>query len=242
MGRAMTPCILAIETSTDICSIALSHNGTIFDKVEMTPRGHTKYLLPMIDQLLAEHKVAGNQLTAIAFGCGPGSFTGLRVAAGAVQGLAFGWDVPVIPISTLQALAYRAVLEQILEDDSYIVPILDARMSEVYWGVYHWVNNQLLLVDEERVSPPENVLFSESLLAEKKRTFFVGSGQCYADKITLPPKGRWLEKKHLQPQAKQVAQLALQLCLEPDAATRMLDASLATPIYLRNKVAWKKSC
>ncbi len=238
----MKPCILAIETSTDICSIALSINGALFDKVEMTPRGHTKYLLPMIDQLLAEHKLLGNELTAIAFGCGPGSFTGLRVAAGAVQGLAFGWNIPVIPISTLQALAYRAALEQTLGDNSYIVPILDARMSEVYWGVYHWVNKQLLLVGEEQVSPPENVLLPETQFVDKSRTFFVGSGQCYADKILLPQQGQWLEKKHLQPQAKEVAQLALQLCLEPDAANRMRDASLAIPTYLRNKVAWKKSC
>ena len=125
--------ILAIETSTDACSLALYRDGAVLVKEAIIPKQHSQQLLPMVTALLAEAGATLTACDAIAFGRGPGSFTGIRMAAGVAQGLAFGIDVPVIPISTLAALAWRA--QKQVPHATYVAT-LDARMQELYWAVY----------------------------------------------------------------------------------------------------------
>jgi len=125
--------ILALDTATEACSAALYIDGEIQERFEIAPREHAKLLLPMIDGLMADAELKPQQLDAIAFGCGPGSFTGVRIATGVMQGIAYGADLPVVPVSTLAAISQACF--QCTEQNT-IFTAVDARMSEICWAVY----------------------------------------------------------------------------------------------------------
>ncbi len=125
--------ILAIETATEACSAALLIDGNVLECYQVQPRMHSQLILPMMDELLAEAGTPLTALDALAFGAGPGAFTGVRIAAGVAQGAAFAADLPVLPISTLAALAQRGWREL---GWRRLLPAYDARMQEVYWGAY----------------------------------------------------------------------------------------------------------
>src|SRR5690606_19863123 len=128
--------ILALDTATDACSVALNIDGEVTEDFIVAPQEHTRRLLPMVDGLLAAGQIALGDLDAIAFTRGPGSFTGLRICVGVVQGLAFGADLPVIGVSTLLTMTASAQRLLNLEPTSLVLPALDARMGELYWGLY----------------------------------------------------------------------------------------------------------
>ena len=146
--------ILAIETATDACSCALEHSGTVVSRHVVEPRRHTELLLPMIDAVLAEAGVGLDALDAIAFGRGPGSFTGLRIACAVAQGLGFGADCPLIAVSTLQVIAAGMHRSQAMPR---VLVALDARMGEVYWGGFEWDGITMHPVFDESVVPPHGV-------------------------------------------------------------------------------------
>jgi len=147
--------ILAIETATEACSAALLIDGTIIERYQVQPRMHSQLILPMMDELLAEADLALVALDAIAFGRGPGAFTGVRIAVGVVQGAAFAADLPVVPVSTLAALAQRGFRES---GWRRLVPAYDARMGEVYWGGYEVDARGLVSVRvADEVSAPDQV-------------------------------------------------------------------------------------
>lgn len=125
--------LLAIDTSTDACSVAISIDNKIKEKYQLAPRLHSRLLLPMIDSLLKETGITLFELDAFAFGRGPGSFTGVRIAGSVVQALGFAMNKPIVPVSTLRALAQGAYRERKIEK---IFANLDARMEEVYWGLF----------------------------------------------------------------------------------------------------------
>lgn len=134
--------LLAVDTSTDLCSVALMVGSDILERKKLSAKQHTTLLLPLIEEVLREAGLNLVQLQAIAFGSGPGSFTGLRIAASVVQGIAFSHDLPVIPISTLSALAWQGV--RVYDSRGIIIPALDARMGQIYWAVYRWNNQRRL--------------------------------------------------------------------------------------------------
>lgn len=121
--------LLALDTSTTACSVAMWHDGQLFELFETAANRHSSLILGMVDQVLAESGATLRQCDAIAFGCGPGSFTGLRIGVGVVQGLAFGSGIPVVPVSSLAAQAARSGAENVLA-------AFDARMGQLYWGLY----------------------------------------------------------------------------------------------------------
>ena len=140
--------LLALETATEACSAALAVDGDIRERFEVAPRGHSELILPMVDELMAEADISIEQVDAIAFGRGPGAFTGLRIAVGVTQGIAFGADLPVVPVSTLAALAQGS-------ESNSVLAAIDARMDEVYWGAYQRSSAGLMtLCGEEAVIPP----------------------------------------------------------------------------------------
>lgn len=219
--------LLAIDTATDACSAALSIDGDIRERFEIAPRAHTELILPMIDELLAEAGIAVSQLDAMAFGRGPGAFTGVRIAVGVTQGIAFGADLPVVPVSTLAAVA------QGIEADKVLVA-LDARMDEVYWGAYRRNGAGLMeLVGEECVSAPDSVL-----LPAGKNWFGAGSGwSAYADTLMARCAEQIVAKEDACfPRARDVAVLGS----AGFEAGQTVAAEHALPVYLRDKVTWKK--
>lgn len=146
--------ILALDTATEACSCALYVEGTCEELHELAPRRHAELILPMVTQLLETSGLSLSQLDGIAFGRGPGSFTGIRIAAGIAQGFAFGAGVPIIPVSTLMGLAqggYRAFGEE------KILVAIDARMQQVYWGGYRLATRGVMTttIPECVKAPPE---------------------------------------------------------------------------------------
>ena len=149
--------ILALDTATEACSAALLIDGRLITREMEFERGHGEHILPMVDAVLAEAGVTLRSLDALAFGRGPGGFTGVRLAASIVQGLAFGADLEVVPISDLAAMAQRAFgLEP---HTARVLVCNDARMHEVYWACFERSHDGLaVLVGDERVGPPISVV------------------------------------------------------------------------------------
>lgn len=222
--------LLALDTTTESCSVALWRDGQVFAQLESTPRTHTRRLMPMIRGLLREQGLEPNDLTAIAFGRGPGSFTGLRIAAGVTQGLAFGLNCPVVPISSLAACAYQAWLDQQVPR---IAVAFDARMNEVYWGCYSVTDGVLAPAGQERICLPEDV----SLPAAEEPWFGAGDGWNLADRMPADVRARATNVgAGLVPTAEAIVRLAAQ----DVAQGRVCEAESAAPVYLRDSVAWQK--
>ncbi len=224
--------LLAVETSTDACSAALFIDGEITEKFAIAPREHTKLILPMIDQLMADAQLKPQQLDAIGLSRGPGSFTGVRIAGGVVQGIAFGADLPVVPVSTLAAIAQDFFNRR--SDAQLSFTAMDARMDEIFWGVYQ--RNALGLAElngAEAVTPAGEVIFPDFA------GFGVGSGWgVYAEQLDQRLAERLLGVEvEVWPRAACVAQLAAYGFANGLAVA----VEQAMPVYLRDKVAKKQS-
>ena len=223
--------ILALDTSTDACSVALEVDGERTEIFKVIPRKHTHELLPMVEQILAAAQLSVQQLDAIAFGRGPGSFAGIRIATGVTQGLAFAADLPVVPVSSLAALAqgyYRVSNDQ----DCQIISALDARMDEIYWGGYQIQAGIAKLIVAEEVCPPAK------LSIDLSRTYVaVGSGFNYAEKMSTAVRSQLTTiETQVYPHALDI----LAIASTEYALGNTVIAENAQPVYLRNQVAWKK--
>jgi len=216
------PTILAIDTSAELASTALLHGDRVLSRESSGVHTHSQTILPLVQSVLHEAGISLAQCDAIAFGCGPGSFTGVRTACGIVQGLAFGANLPVIPVVTLLAMAQAC---RTLSGATDVLAVLDARMGEVYWAQYRYVDGWQNVIEPtlstaEAVTPQGTVVvcgngvsayaaaFEQSGLATNSQTVIV-------------------------PHAVQVAELARVAY----ARQQTLPAREAQPLYLRNKVA-----
>ncbi|MCW8908202.1 MAG: tRNA (adenosine(37)-N6)-threonylcarbamoyltransferase complex dimerization subunit type 1 TsaB, partial [Sedimenticola sp.] len=209
---------------------ALLINGQITGRYQVQPRMHSQLILPMMDELLAEAGLALSALDAVAFGRGPGAFTGVRIAVGVAQGAAFAADLPLVPVSTLAALAQRAAREH---GRQRILTAYDARMQEVYWGAYQVAASGLVEpVIEEEVSSPDQVT-----LPTGDGWHGVGAGWgSYPEALQARLPGRVVSiDGSLLCSAHDVALLGA----EGLSAGLAVAAETATPVYLRDKVASK---
>jgi tRNA threonylcarbamoyladenosine biosynthesis protein TsaB len=224
----MTAKLLALDTSTENCSVALQWNGEVISKQEYSPRDHTQKILPFVEEVLAEAGVSLTQVDAIAFGRGPGSFTGVRIGVATAQGLAFGADKPMVAVSTLQAMAQQAYASH---KAAHCLAAIDARMGEVYWGEYHLEEGLMRLVDQELVIKPE-------LLAGNDNTSVaVGTGwQTYKELLSGQFSGVSVLDSVLYPTARDMLSYAQYAFERGD----IVAAENAEPVYLRDKVTWKK--
>lgn len=214
--------ILALETSTDAGSCALWRDGAITERLCPAGRSHSETLLPLVRELLAEASVKVGQLDAIAFGVGPGAFTGLRVACGAAQGLAVAANIPLIPVTSLSAMAAATGAER-------VVALLDARMGEVYAGSYVRTEDGYSLQGEIRVAAPAEV----QLPAEPGWSACGNAPVAYPQLQERLSKGGIAFLPGILPSAAAVARLAAPLA----ARGECIDAALAAPLYIRDKVA-----
>lgn len=224
--------ILSLDTSTEACSVALKLDDEVLENFQLQPRKHTQLLLPMVEEILAEAGVKLQQLDAIAFANGPGSFTGLRIATGVTQGLAFGADLPVIPVTTLETMAFTLFRERFAH---YIISSLDARMGEVYWAAYHWNGNGFDCIAQPEVIAPDQV----SLINPIADADWVGAGNGWQLLDQFSPVMQSLVQQtypDLLPQAGDIARLA-ELYWQQG---KTVSAEEAIPVYLRDNVAFKK--
>lgn len=219
--------LLAIETATEACSVALIHGEQLIARSEIAPRRHTELVLPMADELLAEAGIGRHALNMIAVGRGPGAFTGVRLGVSLAQGMALGLDLPVITISSLAALA----LEAPEEEDTAILAVIDARMGEIYAACYRRDGNGgLIALDEERICTADSLQLPKASAWQ-----VVGSGWAtYATVLCGRLTGTLRSADGMRyPQAAHVAELAMR----EFKAGRVPAAELALPVYLRDKVA-----
>ncbi|GKX54804.1 tRNA (adenosine(37)-N6)-threonylcarbamoyltransferase complex dimerization subunit type 1 TsaB [Leminorella grimontii] len=228
----MSTRILAIDAATEACSVAVWNDGEVHSVYAECPREHAQRLLPMVQQALDESGLTLQNLDALAFGHGPGSFTGVRIAIGITQGLALGAELPVIGLSTLETMAQGAYR---ISGATRVLSAIDARMSEVYWGRYERsAQGEWLAVGGESVLAPLSV--SESLSAVGGEWATVGTGwQTYPDMGNGSP-ARLRDGGVLFPHAQDMLPLALARWQRGET----LPADRIEPVYLRNEVAWKK--
>ncbi len=224
--------LLALDTATDACSVALALNGQILERFELTPKQHSMRLFALIDDLLTEAGITKRQISALAYGRGPGSFTGLRIAAGVIQGLALALSVPVIPVSTLAAIAQDHFRSTNTADTAFVA--LDARMDEVFWGCYlKDSQGYARLWGDEQVTPAAAVIFPE------QSGIGLGSGWHRHHDTLIHRVGGWVKQIDHSPlpRASAIAHIALHAVNTGQVKT----ASEALPVYLRDQVAKKQS-
>ncbi|RDE72382.1 tRNA (adenosine(37)-N6)-threonylcarbamoyltransferase complex dimerization subunit type 1 TsaB [Aggregatibacter segnis] len=230
--------LLALDTATEACSVALLRGGEKIHLAQFAQREHTKHILPMVDEILAQAGITLHQVDALVFGRGPGSFTGVRIGAGIAQGLAFGADLPVIPVSNLAAMAQAAYAQYQAEN---VLTAIDARMNEVYFA--QWQAQKVRSdfgefldwqpVIAEQVCSPSKVI-EQVVQQHRENAVLVGTGWAAypelndanlgkATEITLPS-----------------ALYMLDLALPKWFAGEIISPLEIEPIYLRNEVTWQK--
>ena len=218
--------LLAIETATESCSAALLGDDCLLTRSQLAPRRHTELLLPMCEELLAEAGIKRRDLDAIAVGRGPGAFTGVRLAISAAQGIALALGIPVVPVSSLAALAMQAP-----DNGAPILAVIDARMGEIYAGAFRRTADGLVEpIGVESVGNADVLQLPEASVWN-----VVGSGwTSYRDALAarLPAAPLWADGERY-PQAVDVARLAAPLARDGHSVA----PEYALPVYLRDKVA-----
>lgn len=225
----MKQTILALDTATEACSVALYHLGNTTTLNEISPRTHTQRILPMVDELLQKAEIQLSDVDFLAFGRGPGSFTGVRVGVSVAQGLAMGANLPVVAVSNLKAMAEEAY--QTLNAEK-VIALIDARMNEVYFAQFTRQGNEWIEIVPEQVCSPEKAI---SQMQADENTVVVGTGwAAYSQfseqnlplvisEITLPS-----------------AQYMLSLAEVEIKKGNTQSALEIEPVYLRNEVTWEK--
>ncbi len=233
--------LLVLDTSTEWCSAALWLDGQLHARRVLAEQQHSSLLLPMVDALLRESAITLRQLDGLAYGAGPGSFTGLRIACAVTQGLALGADLPVVGVSTLESLAEQTGAERVLRQDrpegerlaAYplrVLTVLDARMAEVYWAAYQREEAGWAAVVEPQLALPESVAVPPGEGWVGAGNGFVALGEALRPRLAA----RLVRiDDTLMPDAAAMAPLAVRAFERGDG----MDAALAAPIYLRDKVA-----
>jgi tRNA threonylcarbamoyladenosine biosynthesis protein TsaB len=217
--------LIAIDTSTEACSASLYDGNETYTRFEIAPRRHAELILPMVKSLLDECDLSLTDIDVLAFGRGPGAFTGVRIATGVIQGLAYSASLPVVAVSSLAALAQSVATEH-----AYIMPAFDARMGEIYCGFYQTMTSGVVApVNEESVIAPDNLDINNDIT-----WYGIGSGwQTYADTLTSQFKvpvssyrgDAWPSSEHIVP-----------LALEKICSGKTVSAEYVRPVYLRNRV------
>jgi tRNA threonylcarbamoyladenosine biosynthesis protein TsaB len=219
--------LLAIDTATEHCSVAILADGKTWAHGVPTARSHADIILSMIDKVLSSASLTLEQIEGLAFGRGPGSFTGVRIAVSVIQGLALARQLKVAGVSNLAAVAQQAATTHGLTSGANVLVCMDARMLEVYWALYRvTVDGLVELVGDEQVSSPSSVKVNAASLA-------VGAGtgwRAYPPLLDGYP-GLQIDDSML-PRALEIAQLGL----VEFGANRATKAALAQPIYLRDQV------
>lgn len=220
--------LLAFETATEALSVAVMVDGQVRERFELAPRRHAELALPWADALLAEAGLSRSQIDVIAVGRGPGAFTGVRLAIALAQGIALALDRPIVPVSTLAALAMRAKVP--VDANSRVLAAIDARMGEVYVAEFALRDGDATPIGEERVCTPDRVVLGDGSDWHGVGTGFGAAEGWFATQWA----GRFVSIDASElPHAADVARLAAKAFARGEAVA----AEKVEPAYLRNNVA-----
>lgn len=234
--------LLVLDASSSICSVSLiaSH---CWHLCEEQPGRNAQRLLPMMDDILQQAGIGKQELSGVAYGRGPGSFTGLRIAASITQGVALGLRIPVYGIPSLKALAHYVLSRHPIESGSYIIAVMNAHMGEVFWGIYQLVSGELKLLGCEQVGHVDMCLRQLNELDNAytsniwENSIWIGDGllldELYQE---LSQRNIDLRYQHVQPQSEYMCDMAIAAWQQKLFST----ADHYQPVYLRDSVAWKK--
>lgn len=228
----MKKTILALDTATEACSVALLHNEQITFIDELSPRTHTQRILPMVDELLKNAALSINEVDYLVFGRGPGSFTGVRVGVGIAQGLAMGANLPVVAVSNLTAMAEQAYQQL---GATQVIALIDARMNEVYFSQLQRTDDGWREKVKEQVCSPEAAIAQFQLKGENANIVVVGTGWAAYSQFSQQNLPLVISEITL-PSAKYMLSLAQQEIAKGNIQS-VMDIE---PVYLRNEVTWKK--
>lgn len=219
--------LLAIDTSTERATVALSIGGEIYSDEQGSLRQHAQLLLPMVDGLLAKASMRLNQLDGLVFGCGPGSFTGLRVACSMVKALAYAHDLPVYPVSSLAAVADEVYYtEPDLSLETQVLAMLDARMQQVYWACF----------SRDDFSSVEQVTAAEDVSAQAIPTVVAGVGlDVYVPQFSMALQTQIIKQHVIYPEARAMIRLVRR------GNIQAVSAAAALPVYVRELHFSKKN-
>jgi tRNA threonylcarbamoyladenosine biosynthesis protein TsaB len=227
--------ILALDAATDTCSVTLRLDGRVIHCCELIPRQHNQRLFSMLREVLENGSPADRGVELLAYNQGPGSFTGLRIAASAVQGLAYSCNLPVVGVSTLACLAQGVWRKELADPTAKMLVMLDARINEVYWGLYACEAGTAVPLLADAVSEPGAIPLD--LVAEGESLVAVGSGLCYLDQLAP---GLRTAITSVLPEQWPDSFDTLTLAELDRHRGKLLTAEQVQPVYLRNEIHWKK--
>ena len=220
-------CILHIETSTDVCSVAVSNGGTcIFEKEDHSGHNHAVKLGVFVDEALSFINNHAVPIDAVAVSCGPGSYTGLRIGVSMAKGICYGLGCKLIAIPTLELLCVPILLEEELPEDALLCPMLDARRMEVYAGIY---DRSLKCLRPIHADIVDSDTYKEYL--DKGPVYFFGNGCCKCEEKINHPNAHFIKK--IEPLAKNMFPLAEKHI----AQEKFEDVAYFVPFYLKDFIA-----
>jgi tRNA threonylcarbamoyladenosine biosynthesis protein TsaB len=222
--------ILVLDASSAWCSVALSAKGTLYSAAEMQPRKHAQLIMPMIDDICQQAGIKPRELDGIAFGKGPGSFTGLRIAISVAQGLSLATGARLFGISSLEALAWEGMKQLSIQQ---MLVIMNAHMGEVFYGAYRNTEQGLVAVIADSLGKPDQVDFSELDMPQ-----WTGAGDGFQFSAELPESIADLDGIHQE--TSPMAESMMDLAMAAWNTDRFTAAEFQEPVYLRDTVAWKK--
>ncbi len=227
------PNFLALETSTDACSVALLVDGRVATSFEVAPRRHNQRIFTMLHEVLGEGGLGSCSLDAIAYGQGPGSFTGLRVVASAVQGLGFSRGLPAVPVCTLSCQTQTAVRKGLVRPGDYVVSTLDAQIGEFYWRLLKVKEDGLEVLGPAQVCRPEDCVVDR----EGLHLHWVGSGARYLQEIPEELRSR-VTSVHAE--VLPAAEDLIPIAQVQWRAGQVQQPHEVAPLYIRDEISWKK--
>jgi tRNA threonylcarbamoyladenosine biosynthesis protein TsaB len=225
--------ILAIDTATEACSVAIWVDGQCREEYEVIPRQHSQRLFGMLQSLLPGGSLREQGIDAIAYSSGPGSFTGLRIGASAVQGLAFASDLPAIAISTLACQAQTALRTGAVQSDDIVLSTVDAKINELYYAVCKFERGLAVLQTEARVSVPSAL----DVFPAYEALHGIGSGCELVDRM---PAAVRAQLASLSPDVLPAARDLVPLALHALECGDIQQAQQVQPVYVRDEISWKK--
>lgn len=225
------PHILAIDTATEVCSVALGNNTSSCSRTSEVANSHAKVVLELVQQLLNEQSVELKNLDALALTIGPGSFTGIRIGSSVAQGLSFGTGLPIVPITTLELLGEQAMALRLVQSEQSVCVALDARMGELYWQLFKNVAGVLRATSEPMIGSPEQL--NTVIAAEVSDIVGIGHGWGVNGVDTTLV-------SNVDTELKPAAEFMLPMAIDRLEKGESVSAFTLQPLYLRNEITWQK--